>query len=56
MFGNALPASSELTIKVLEVGQLDALAHAKHIGRGTEAVNQHPDVSGVESRDSIVCV
>lgn len=37
------------TIKVLEVGQLDALAHAEHVGRCAQAVDHHPDVASVES-------
>jgi hypothetical protein len=37
------------TVKVLEVGQLDALAHAEHIGRGAQAVNHHPDIASIQS-------
>jgi len=37
------------SIKVLEVRQLDALAHTEHVRRAAEAVEQHPDVAGVES-------
>jgi len=39
------------TVKVLEVGQLDALPHAEDVGCAAEAVQQHPDVSAVEGRD-----
>lgn len=39
------------TVKVLEVGQLDALAHAEHVGGGAEAVDHHPDVASIESGD-----
>lgn len=39
------------TVKVLEVGQLDALAHAEHVGRGAQAVDHHPDVASIESGD-----
>lgn len=35
------------TVKVLEVGQLDALAHAEHVGRGAQAVDHHPDVTSI---------
>ena len=42
------------TVKVLEVGQLDALAHAEDIGGAAEAVEHHPDVAGVESGDLVV--
>jgi hypothetical protein len=45
-----------LTIKVLEVGELDALAHAQHVRGGAEAVDQHPDVAGVEGRDLVRCL
>jgi hypothetical protein len=36
------------TVKILEVGQLDSLAHAKNVGRRRQAVDHHPDVTGVE--------
>ena len=39
------------TVKVLEVGQLDPLAHAEHIGGCAHAVDHHPDVASVQSRD-----
>lgn len=39
------------TVEILEVGQLDALAHAQDIGRGAQAVDQHPDVSSVQGGD-----
>lgn len=39
------------TVKVLEVGQLDPLAHAKDVGRRAETVDQHPNVSGIERGD-----
>jgi hypothetical protein len=45
-----------LTVKVLEVGELDALAHAQHVRGRAEAVDQHPDVSRVESRDLVGCL
>ena len=45
-----------LTVKVLEVGELDALAHAQHVRGGAEAVDQHPDVARVESRDLVGCL
>jgi hypothetical protein len=37
------------TVKVLEVGQLDALAHAEHVGRGAQAVDHHPDITSIQS-------
>lgn len=39
------------TVEILEVGQLYALAHAQHVRRGAQAVDQHPDVAGVQSGD-----
>jgi hypothetical protein len=45
-----------LTVKVLEVGELDALAHAQHVRGRAEAVDQHPDVARVESRDLVGCL
>ena len=42
-----------LTVKVLEVGELDALAHAQHVRGRAEAVDQHPDVARVESRNLV---
>jgi hypothetical protein len=45
-----------LTVKVLEVGELDALAHAQHVRGGAEAVDQHPHVARVESRDLVGCL
>jgi hypothetical protein len=42
------------TVKVLEIGQLDALAHAENVGGAAEAVESHPDVARVESRDLVV--
>jgi len=41
------------TVKVLEVGQLDALAHAEDVGSTAEAVHGHPDVARVEGRDLV---
>ena len=38
----------ELTVKVLEVGQLDALAHAQHEGGAADAVEHHPQVARVQ--------
>ena len=42
-----------LTVKVLEVGELDALAHAQHVRGRAEAVDQHPHVARVESRNLV---
>ena len=39
------------TVKILKVGQLDPLAHAEHIGGRRQAVDQHPDVAGVEGAE-----
>lgn len=41
----------EHTVKVLEVGQLDPLAHSQDVRRCAETVDQHPDVPRVQSRD-----
>ena len=41
----------EHTVKVLEVGQLDPLAHSQNIRRCAETVDQHPDIPSVQSRD-----
>jgi hypothetical protein len=43
-----------LTVKVLEVGQLDALPHAQNVGCGAEAVEHHPEVAGMQSRHGLV--
>ena len=40
--------SRKHTVEVLEVGQLDALAHAEDVGRSAKAVDQHPEVTGIE--------
>jgi hypothetical protein len=40
-----------LTIKVLEVGQLDALTHAQAVERSAKTVDQHPDITSIQSRD-----
>lgn len=42
------------TVKVLEVGQLDALAHAEQVACRAEAVDQHPHVSRIERRNRLV--
>jgi hypothetical protein len=42
-----------LTIKVLEVCELDALAHAEDISGRAEAVDQHPDIARVERCDLV---
>lgn len=36
------------TIKILKVGELDPLPHAQHVTRGTQAVDQDPDIPGVQ--------
>ena len=38
-------------VEVLEVGELDALAHAEHVRRAAEAVEEHPQVARVEGGD-----
>ena len=40
-----------LTIKVFEVGQLDAFAHAEDVGGRAQTVYQHPHVPCIESGD-----
>ncbi len=42
------------TVKIFEVGQLDAFAHPEHVGRAAEAIEQHPHVPGVQSGDTSV--
>lgn len=37
-----------LTVKVLEVGQLDALPHAQDVGSSAEAVEHHPEIASVQ--------
>ena len=46
-------AFDKLTVKVLEVGKLDALAHAQNISCRAKAVEHHPEVSGVQSRHGL---
>lgn len=36
------------TIEILKVGDLDAFLHAQDVARGTQAVDQNPDVAGVQ--------
>jgi hypothetical protein len=50
--GNGEKVVVEHGVKVLEVGQLDTLAHTENVGSGGQAVHKHPDVSSVESRES----
>jgi hypothetical protein len=42
------------TVKVLEVCQLDALAHAEDVTGAAEAVQSHPDVTRVQGRNLVV--
>ena len=46
-----LEKKGEHTVKVLEVGQLDPLAHSQNVRGCAETVDQHPDVPSVQSRD-----
>lgn len=39
------------TVKVLEVGKLDALPHAEQVCSRAEAVHHHPSVASIECRD-----
>lgn len=41
----------ELTVKVLEVGQLNALAHVQAVERSANAVGHHPDITSIQSRN-----
>jgi hypothetical protein len=41
------------TVKVLEVCQLDALAHAEDVAGAAEAVQGHPDVTRVQGGDLV---
>lgn len=40
---------NKLTVKVLEVGELDALAHTQNISSRAQAVEHHPEVASVQS-------
>lgn len=51
--GKKAKAGGSRTVKVLEVGQLDALPHAQDVGCAAEAVEHHPDVSRVQGRDLV---
>jgi len=42
-----------LTVEILEVGQLDALAHAQEVGGAADAVEEHPHITLVEYRHGI---
>jgi hypothetical protein len=46
-------AREPLTIKVLEVGKLNSLAHNQEKGGTADAVEQHPQVSSVQGRDGV---
>ena len=46
-------SQNKLTVKVLEVGELDALAHAQNISSRAQAVEHHPEVSGVQGRHGL---
>ena len=48
-----ISAESLLTIKVLEVGKLDALPHAKDESGTADTVEHHPQVTGVQGGDSL---
>ena len=39
------------TVKVLEVGELNSLAHPKHVSGAAEAVEKHPHITRIEGRD-----
>ena len=45
-----------LTVKVFEIRELDALAHAENVRGLTEAVQQHPEISSVEGGDLLRCL
>ena len=42
-----------LTIEVLEVGQLDAFPHAQNVGSSADAIEHHPQVSGIERGNGV---
>lgn len=41
----------KLTVKVFEVGQLNALAHVQTVERGAKAIGHHPDITSIQSRN-----
>jgi hypothetical protein len=41
------------TVKILEVGQLDTLAHGEHVCSCAQAIRAHPQVSSVQGRDGL---
>jgi len=43
------------TIKIFEVGQFDALPHAKHVSCTAETIEQHPHIASIQSGDLIGC-
>lgn len=42
----------QLTVKVLEVGELDSLAHSQDVSSTAEAVDHHPNVTSIQGRKS----
>lgn len=48
--------AGRLTVEVLEVGELDPLAHAEHVGRRAEAIKHHPDVARIQCADLLGCL
>lgn len=47
---------SKHTVEILEVGQLDSLAHPQNIGGSAETIDHHPNISGVQCRDPGGCI
>lgn len=41
----------ELTVKILEVGQLYALAHVQAVERGAKTIGHHPDITSIQGRN-----
>ena len=41
------------TVEVLEVGELDSLAHAEHVSSRAKTIDQHPRISRIERAHGI---
>lgn len=41
------------TIKILEIGELDALPHAQDVTRRTQTINQNPDIPGIQRAECL---
>lgn len=43
-----LQIRKQRTIKILKVGELDSLPHAQHVTRRTQAIDQNPNIAGIQ--------